>query len=618
MQIYAILAIIETRHSDFNEASFLDRVRIVPAYDIQCALKFGPDYVENDNPTDPRYTYDPLQDALDPTIYIQVCEPKKGQLPSIYEQTFRFGGANGGIAAAGYKLTNWKRSDGCQQNWIITPDGNWGGVRSNFVGEKGFKGVKGEPGLCGAPGSYGVPGRNGIDGVDGACGAQGAPGQNGPQGASAAQGPQGIVGVRGFQGVSGIKGNNGTEGQKGQQGTQGSVGFKGVVGTTGPQGAAGSQGISGPRGDQGITGPQGPQGPTGPQGPVGAQGDQGERGFTGPTGAQGANGANGAQGIKGIDGDQGVSGSMGDTGPVGFAGPIGLTGDQGAKGVNGATGDVGATGPQGATGPIGPIGITGGRGATGAVGLTGPPGNPGAQGGTGRNGDSYCPASSYYFLQSNETVTYGILTSSSLTWKISQTVQNIFNPLTQNRKSKTAPLCRLDCDRVYFEGKAAWDYYTAGTPSETLALATLDADWNDPRQWYYVLPNNAANQNCPPPNHNVEFVTSFIPRYSGQLDNLENRCLTHVRINPIGQVFFKIYEKANCSPTFIDDNTGAVVSGTTSWDFFSDLDLTGFGYSIMNNIQYTTDTFVNHSWYSAKIERVYYNDYTTSNTTLQK
>jgi len=617
LQIISITAIIESRHSDFNEASFLDRVRIIPSTDVQCALKFGPDYVENANPTDPRYTYDPLQDALDPTISIQVCEPKPGQLPAVYESTFRFDGANGGIAAAGYKLTNWKRTNGCEQNWIVTPDGHWGGVRSHFVGEKGFKGAKGEPGICGEAGVQGAPGRNGVNGVEGICGIQGVPGAQGATGPSANNGIQGPQGANGFVGQSGQTGTPGVQGVTGRQGPTGATGIIGDVGFTGPNGPQGPQGIQGVVGPQGAQGPQGVQGPQGGGGVQGSQGAQGAQGWTGITGGQGFTGPtgvsgplgpvgpSGATGVIGLDGATGPSGAFGATGAQG---PFGFTGIQGFTGPTGPSGLVGATGPQGAQGPTGP------QGATGAIGT---PGSPGSQGQGGTPGTNFCPPTDFYYILGNQT-NPGILATFAFTVKIDATTDdpNFFNDPNTARKSQNAPVCRLDCDRVYLDGAASWDINSVNPSGASSPLIPrLQGDYSDNTNWYYVLPNNQTYNYCPPPNHNVEFITSFIPRHMNQIENLENRCLALVRINPLGQFFFKVYD--TCNPTFFDQvNNVPITNG--SYDFFSHLDFTGHGYNLQSTVSYNSDTFVDASWYSSTILSVNYNDGTTSSTTLYK
>ena len=615
LQLYSINAIIETRHSDFNEASFLDRLRIIPAFDVQCALKFGPDYVDNPNPTDPRFVFDEKQDALDPTISVQVCEPKKGQLPLVYEETFRFDGANGGIAAAGYKLTNWPRSNGCEQRWIITPDGNWGGMRSNYVGDKGFPGAKGEPGRCGEPGNIGSPGVNGKNGDNGDCGEIGAPGAVGEQGEIGATGHVGAKGANGQVGPIGAPGINGTDGVNGVDGDLGETGPIGQIGPIGPVGQPGATGPVGLTGDKGEIGPSGATGPAGDQGAIGPDGVQGAKGF------RGLNGSIGVKGGIGETGDKGVIGVVGQTGPTGTVGDVGVTGATGPTGLNGTVGDSGpsgfegATGPTGATGPQGVTGIRGDKGLEGDVGEKGIETN-GAEGTAGIAGMNFCPATDFYALQTNtffRNEQSGYISSrDSFAVKFASTSEDIFAREEDRTKFKISPNCRLDCDHVFFQGRSSWIY--SGFKPELQFFPewnTLNISLFDSQNFYYVLPNtyNSTYTNiiCPPPPQDVFHLTTFIPRNSIQPENLENMCLAMIRINVLGQVFIQAYERQNCRPRFWDAVNNVEVN---NWDYFSDIDFTGMFYNINDQIDTTNlenqAVWLNTTLYTPRVLTVYF------------
>ena len=93
LQCYSIFAIVENRWSRFRSpVSIQGCTRIAGAFDINKALKFGPDFVANPVKTDPRFVYDARQEELDPTIWIQVCDPIGTETPPKYRETFRFEG----------------------------------------------------------------------------------------------------------------------------------------------------------------------------------------------------------------------------------------------------------------------------------------------------------------------------------------------------------------------------------------------------------------------------------------------------------------------------------------------------------------------------------------------
>ena len=93
LQCYSIFAIVENRWSQFKAPVDIQGcTRIAGAFDIKKGLKFGPDFVANPVQTDPRFVYDPKQEELDPTIWIQVCEPVGVETPQRYRETFRFEG----------------------------------------------------------------------------------------------------------------------------------------------------------------------------------------------------------------------------------------------------------------------------------------------------------------------------------------------------------------------------------------------------------------------------------------------------------------------------------------------------------------------------------------------
>merc|ERR1712232_396064 len=511
-------AIVETRYSVFNgDTSFQGCVRVEGAFDIRKGLKFGPDFVSNEQPTDSRFSFDPLQNPLDPTIWIQVCEPKQGLQPAKYQETFRFDGANGGIMAVGYKLSHYK-GVGCNADWIITPWGEWNGENSNLAGPKG---EKGDVGPAGPKGMLGIPG---------------------PQGPAGEQGIKGIVGIKGLPGVPGVQGPTGINGEKGEPGPDGE---KGQRGATGP---AGSIGIIGIKGEKGDVGEQGPVGPTGLQGP------------------------------KGITG---ISGDVGDTGPVGAEGPPGPTGPPGEKG---SMGSRGSRGPPGPTGPAN----------------QGPPGPP---------GPTDCISETWAFLFRNpiyrpqlfreqQSVTFAAVSPSGAA--IGSTGNTNFV------KNLNTPMCSVVCGTVFFEGMGYWDPNEAdGSDAATLNLAPNEDENN---HYYWILPNIQRNgidltglpvpdnkdqkmarqadrrYICPRPLYTVGWLTSFIPRSTGDIGNTNNRCTAYIRVDIQGRVH--AYRVGVCNPT---------LAGT--FNFFSHLDFTGLSYSLPTPTD-LSDTVEQSEWYT--------------------
>ena len=611
LQLYFSVAIVENRWSQFRAGvTFHGCARVEGAFDIARGLTFGPDFRHAQVKTDPRYAFDRKQRELDPTIWIQVCEPDPQDVNQYYRETFRFDGANGGIAAVGYKLlnpiaNNQSAVDACNADWIISPWGDWHG-KDTFIrgrtGQKGEKGVAGEQGPSGIAGSTGASGLNGLDGLKGTKGIpgiNGAEGLRGPQGATGPSGLMGDIGATGETGPTGCVGQNGAPGAAGQPGPQGATGPQGETGPTGPTGAMGVNGTSGVNGENGLQGATGPSGATGINGVTGLTGPIGETGITGATG---------------VTGDIGLSGVIGDIGAVGVTGPSGLTGNVGATGLQGPTGEIGATGATGAQGITGPVGVTGATGPKGEKGLVGPKGNSGPSGIAGNMGQTGpkgvkgpgglgCVPLTYYLLYRNpkyinnynQNTGGGSQTDYLFTGKKNVTVL-LEKPETFNILNVVnGPMCTEYCDRVIFSGYAHWNLNFANfnNPAEARTLdlrysersatpfqSGISAYIND---YYWILPsigtNYTSNQpsktdpfanrnfQCRPPKLVVGFVTSFIARSSLDTNNLNNRCLAYVRIDWEGRVHaFRI---GVCNPTY---NNGG------SFNFFSHLDFHGLNY----------------------------------------
>jgi len=641
LQALAVFAIVETRYSEFSgDVTFKGTTRVEGAFDITRALTFGPDFVKNENPTDPRYCYDPKQDELDPTIWIQVCEPLGTDIPQLYRETFRFDGANGGIMATGYKLSHWPHEGNCDSSWIISPFGEWMGPDTNI------KGQKGEPGAAGTPGQNGSPGSTGVRGSDGPKGDQGQKGEPGTNGVNGATGPQGAKGEKGNVGATGAVGATGPKGNTGPTGPTGATGSSGATGATGANGEKGQKGEPGSTGATGATGATGPTGPTGATGPVGAPGATGPTGATGATGPTGPTGQKGQKGEIGLTGATGATGATGSSGPQGATGPTGQKGEVGPTGATGATGPAGPTGPTGATGGIGPTGPTGApgekgqKGLKGVSGLPGPDGPPGVQGLQGADGSpaTNCPSRGYFYLYRNPKYITNFAQNSPSTRRdvilsFGRTMVN-FTVIDQGvqislLKFIDSPMCTQFCDRIFFYGLGFYnplDYDDNLKDDATLNLKgslDLDVTGSSTNSWYWMLPSvpqgndpefnqeqtakiNSQNSRlwrCARPLSFVGFVTTFIPRARGDVNNLSNRCLAYVRVDFQGRVH--AYTLGACNPTF----------AAGEFDFFTHLDFNGLNYVSIPSISPDSpllDNFLDPRYFTATINNINVTEVTSS------